>query len=54
MDGLNVVTPFNTSDADSKAYYNKLRPSLNQVTASATFEVVAQELRATTDALRVN
>ncbi len=29
MDGLNIVTPFNTSAADSTAYYNKLRPRLN-------------------------
>jgi uncharacterized protein (DUF1501 family) len=29
MDGLNMVTPFNTSLADNKAYYNKLRPRLN-------------------------
>ena len=29
MDGLNMVTPFNTSAADSAAYYTKLRPRLN-------------------------
>lgn len=29
MDGLNMVVPFNTSEADRFAYYNTLRPTLN-------------------------